>query len=63
MRYEYKRLVSSLGRLLTEPELNTLGAEGWELIHIVGTTWYFKRELKVAPKQTRARKTSEPAQQ
>ena len=56
MRYEYKRVASSLGRLLTEPELNALGAEGWELINVFGTTWYFKRELKAAPRQTRAKK-------
>lgn len=52
MKFEYKRIASSLGRLLTEPELNVLGAEGWELINVVGTTWYFKRELK-AVRQTR----------
>ncbi|GAA0332962.1 hypothetical protein PV735_38765 [Streptomyces turgidiscabies] len=57
MRYEYKRLTSSLGRLLTEPELNALGTEGWNLIHVIGTTWYFQRELKVVtPRQTRTKK-------
>lgn len=52
MTYEYKRIVSQLGRLLTEPELNLLGSSGWQLIQVVGTTWYFMREHKPV-RQTR----------
>lgn len=49
-------IASQLGRLLREPELNVWGTDGWELIQVVGTTWYFKREVKPAPRQTRAKK-------
>ncbi len=45
--WEYKHLLREEEHALTEEELNTLGAEGWELIGIVtdsrGVHFYFKR--------------------
>jgi hypothetical protein len=50
-RWEYKEVVREVGGgLLTEGELNALGAEHWELVGIVpaGTQacFYFKRERR-----------------
>jgi hypothetical protein len=47
-RFEYRRVDrGGHGQLLTEDELNTLGAEGWELAGVVadhsGTHYYLKR--------------------
>ena len=49
-RWEYRELVRNAGSspLPTEAELNTVGAEGWELAGIVAqgeqVHFYFKRE-------------------
>ena len=49
-RWEYKEVVRELGSegLLTEAELNVLGADGWELAGVTNESqrahFYFKRE-------------------
>jgi hypothetical protein len=50
-RWEYRELVREAPDLLSEPELNALGAEGWELTGVAGIErrvhFYFKRERHV----------------
>ena len=47
-RWEYRELLRDPSALPTEPELNALGDEGWELVGIAPVEgrvgFYFKRE-------------------
>jgi hypothetical protein len=50
-RWEYRELVREAPGLLSEAELNALGAEGWELTGVApagpSVHFYFKRERHV----------------
>jgi hypothetical protein len=50
-RWEYRELVREAPDLLSEAELNALGAEGWELTGVApagrSVHFYFKRERHV----------------
>lgn len=48
MKFEYKRVMIPGGYRMTETQLNELGAEGWEVVHVnaPGNEWILKRQKR-----------------